>query len=148
MSAVVVSSDLPATPDEVWAVVMDPQRLGEWVTIQDELLSADDGPPRVGFRLEQRYVIRGAPVKVRWWLDTCEPPRHAHWKGKGPAGAKAEIEYRLEPLPDGTTRFHYHNDFRAPMGPLGALASRALMGGVPEREAHASLARLQRLLQA
>ncbi|MDX8151173.1 SRPBCC family protein [Patulibacter brassicae] len=150
MSAVVVFRDLPATPERVWEVVMDPHQFGAWVTIQDELLSADEGAPRVGFAMAQRYVIRGAKVKVSWKLRELDPPRWADWHGKGPAGAKAFISYRLEPLPqeDGTThtRFHYSNEFRAPMGPLGAVASKALMGGVPEREAHASLDRLAALL--
>ena len=49
---------------------------------------------------------------------------------------------------NGGTRFEYENEFKAPMGPLGAAASRALVGGVPEREAQASLKQLKALLEA
>ena len=43
-------------------------RLGEWVTIHRELLSADPGPPRKGMRMQQRMSLRGAPFKVTWEL--------------------------------------------------------------------------------
>ena len=56
------------------------------------------------------------------------------WKGRGPAHSHAETEYRLTAV-DGGTRFAYRNVFKAPLGALGALASRALVGGLPEREA-------------
>jgi uncharacterized protein YndB with AHSA1/START domain len=145
MTAVQATIDLPAPPERVWDLVMDPHQLERWVTIHRELLRADDGPPRKGFEMEQRRAIRGAPVTVTWELDTVEHPTRATWNGKGPARATAFIEYRLEPIEEGT-RFHYTNDFTPPMGVLGRVASRALMGGVPEREANASLERLRDLL--
>lgn len=145
MSAVSASVDLPAPADEVWSIVMDPYQLERWVTIHRELLSADDGPPRVGFKMRQRYAIRGAPVPVSWVLTDVDPPHTARWVGTGPARAKALIEYRLLPI-DGGTRFQYTNEFQPPMGPLGRVASKALMGEVPDREAHASLERLKDLI--
>lgn len=145
MTAVVATIDLPAPPEQVWDLVMDPHSLERWVTIHRELLSADDGPPVKGFSMEQRMAIRGAPVTITWELDETDPPHRATWNGKGPARATAYIEYRLEEI-EGGTRFHYTNDFTPPMGVLGRVASRALMGGVPEREANASLERLRDLL--
>jgi uncharacterized protein YndB with AHSA1/START domain len=147
MSAVRATIDLPASPEDVWALIMDPQRLQAWVTIHRELVSADDGPPRHGFRMTQRMAIRGAPVTVTWTLDEVDAPRKATWSGAGPAGSTASIEYRLEAI-DAGTRFHYTNDFRPPMGLLGKVASRALMGGTPDREAEASLQRLRTLFPA
>lgn len=147
MNAVRATIDLPAPPQEVWDLVMDPHQLERWVTIHRQLLSADDGPAAVGFRMGQRLSIRGAPVSVQWVLDDSDPPRRATWTGTGPAKASALIEYELEEIPEGT-RFRYTNDFRAPGGALGRVASRALMGGVPEREAQASLERLRSLFSA
>ena len=60
----------------------------------------------------------------------------------------AEIEYRLAPGDGGGTRFDYRNEFRPPLGSLGSLASRALVRGLPQREADASLARLKALVEA
>ncbi len=142
---VVTQIELAATPEEVWAVVMDVDRLGEWVSIHRKLGKHSDGPPRVGSYMEQTLALRGAPFKVSWELVRCDAPHRAEWAGKGPARSKAETGYRLEAI-DGGTRFHYRNEFKAPMGPLGAVASKALVGGLPEKEAHASLANLKKLL--
>jgi hypothetical protein len=90
--------------------------------------------------------IRGATFKVRWELERCDAPRHAVWRGKGPAGSHAQTEYRLTDV-DGGTRFAYRNSFEPPLGPLGAAAGRALMGDVPEREARASLKALKALIE-
>jgi len=45
------------------------------------------------------------------------------------------------------TRFNYRNEFHPPLGPLGAVAGRALVGHLPRREADASLARLKALVE-
>lgn len=147
MTAVEASIELPAPPHEVWPVVLDPHRLHEWVTIHRSLSSADSGPPRTGFRMSQLMTIRGVPVPVSWVLRECEAPHLARWEGRGPAGARARIEYRLDPSANGT-RFVYTNEFSAPMGPLGRIAANALVGGTPEREAHASLEQLRKLIDA
>ena len=77
----------------------------------------------------------------------CEHPFHAEWHGRGPARSHAETEYRLTANDRGGTHFGYRNEFRAPLGPLGAVASRALVGGLPRREADASLLRLKALAE-
>jgi len=80
-------------------------------------------------------------------LVRCERPFHAEWHGRGPARSHAETEYRLTANDHGGTHFGYRNDFRGPLGPLGAIASRALVGGLPKREADASLQRLKALVE-
>ena len=84
--------------------------------------------------------------RVHWELDTCDEGAHAHWIGHGPARSHAEIEYHLAPI-EGGTRFDYRNEFRPPLGSLGAFASRAIVRGLPQREADASLARLKALVE-
>lgn len=148
MSEVRTSIEIDAPPDVVFDVALDPRRLADWVTIHRELLSADDGPPHEGMKMEQRLTLRGAAFTVKWTLEACERPVHAEWKGRGPARSKAETEYALEALPGGRTRFSYRNDFKAPLGPLGAVAGSALVGGLPEKEAIASLGRLKLLVEA
>jgi len=145
MSTVSVSTDIPASPREVWDTVMDPQRLGEWVTIHRSLQRADSGPPRVGYEMDQQIHLRGVNLEVHWRLAACEPCELAVWEGRGPARSRARIEYLLRPFAGGT-RFDYRNEFRPPLGPIGALASRALVGGISEREARRTLERLGELL--
>jgi len=141
MSLVTVSIHIPAPVQKVWDMVMDPNRLGDWVSIHRKLLHSDEGRPRVGFEMDQQIHMRGVSLDVHWKLVDCDPCRRAVWEGRGPARSRAHTEYVLSPERDGT-RFDYRNEFHAPLGPIGALASRALVGGIPEREAHRTLERL------
>jgi uncharacterized protein YndB with AHSA1/START domain len=146
MSLVAVEIDIEAPPEKVWDYIMDPARTREWVTIVRGIDHVDDGPLRRGFRMDQTLCLRGVKFKVHWTLDELDAPHFARWEGHGPARSKAFIEDRLSAR-NGGTRFDYRNEFRTPFGPLGAVASRALVGGIPEKEAHASLRQLKRILE-
>ena len=54
MSLVTASIRIDAAPAEVWQMVMDPERLGDWVTIHRRLVRADSGPARVGFTVSKK----------------------------------------------------------------------------------------------
>ena len=147
MSRVSASISIAAPPERVWETVMDPRRLQSWVTIHRALLDADSGPPSVGYKMDQRIHLRGVTLEVRWELVECVPCRRAVWEGRGPARSRAHTEYLLAP-DDGGTRFDYHNEFHAPLGPIGAIVSRALVGGIPQREANRSLAALKEQIES
>jgi uncharacterized protein YndB with AHSA1/START domain len=142
MSRVTASIHIDAPPAQVWKVVMDPSCLGEWVTIHRRLVRADDGPARVGYTMDQQLHLRGVNIEVHWTLADCKPEELAVWEGRGPARSRAHTEYVLK-AQDGGTRFDYRNEFHTPLGPIGAIVSRALVGGIPEREANRTLARLR-----
>jgi uncharacterized protein YndB with AHSA1/START domain len=146
LSVVAATIRIDAPPERVWAMVMDPSCLGEWVTIHRKLIGADDGPPREGFEMDQHIHLRGVGLEVHWKLVECRPYELAVWEGRGPARSRARTEYVLVPDGDGT-RFDYRNEFRPPLGPVGAIVSRALVGGIPEREARRTLERLRARLQ-
>lgn len=146
MSLVTASIAIAAPPTQVWKIVMDPLHLGEWVTIHRKLVHADDGPPRVGYTMDQQIHMRGVSLEVHWTLVDCRPGQLAVWEGRGPARSHAHSEYILR-AQDGGTRFDYRNEFRPPLGPVGALVSRALVGGMPEREAMRTLERLRAYLE-
>jgi len=144
MGAVTAEIQIDAPPEEVWAVALDPTKLGDWVTIHRKLNDCDEGPARLGFTMVQTMEIRGAPLKVTWELVTCDTPHVAQWEGRGPAGSRAQTGYRLE-AHDGGTLFHYSNEFFPPMGIIGRVAQRAIAGDLPQSEALASLKQLQQL---
>jgi carbon monoxide dehydrogenase subunit G len=146
MSLITATIHIAATPRQVWDMVMDPKRLHEWVTIHRNLVSADNGPPRVGYRMDQQIHLRGVNLEVHWELIDCKETALAVWEGRGPARSRARTEYHLNGDADGT-RFDYRNEFRAPFGPVGAIVSRALVGGIPEREAKKTLVRLRTQLE-
>lgn len=147
MDEVVTSVHIDAPVEEVWAACMDPELLPEWVTILVRMRGHSDGPLRTGFKMEQRLCLRGVPFNVSWTLVEHDEPAVAVWHGKAPARARAETEYRLS-AEGGGTRFDYRNAFRPPLGPLGGIVGGALVGGLPLREADASLAKLKALVES
>jgi uncharacterized protein YndB with AHSA1/START domain len=146
MSLVTASIHIAAPPGDVWKTVMNPSYLGEWVTIHRKLVHADDGPARVGYTMDQQIHLRGVSLEVHWTLVQCRADELAVWEGRGPARSRAHSEYVLS-AEHGGTRFDYRNEFRPPLGPVGALVSRALVGGMPEREANRTLERLRAYLE-
>jgi uncharacterized protein YndB with AHSA1/START domain len=147
MSLVTASTWIAVKPAEVWKLIMDPHRLSDWVTIHRRLLHADDGPARVGYEMDQQIHLRGVSLEVHWTLIDVRLDELAVWEGRGPARSRARSEYILSPERDGT-RFDYRNEFRPPLGPVGAIVSRALVGGMPEREARRTLDRLRTHLES
>lgn len=146
MSVVIASIDIAAPMEDVWEHVMNPALVGEWVTIVDRIDRADPGPIRAGFQMTQTLCLRGMHFKVHWTLEDVDAPRFARWEGRGPARSTAVTENRLTER-DGRTHFDYRNEFRTPFGPLGAAASRVIVGGIPDKEANASLRRLREILE-
>ena len=148
MTLVTASIEIDAPREEVYDLMLDPERLDEWVTIHRRVNRADGGAPREGYEMEQTLCLRGANFKVRWTLTEHERPERATWEGRGPAHSYARTSYRLLSLDGGVTRFEYENEFKPPGGFIGAAASRVLVGGVPQREANRSLRRLKELIES
>lgn len=147
MSGVRATIEINAPPERVFAAAMAPERTPDWVTIVLRVEQHDSGVLREGYKMRQRLCLRGVPFTVEWELMKLDAPHFARWEGKGPARSTAIIENRLQETAAGT-HFTYSNEFKTPFGPLGAVASGALMGGVGEREATASLVRLKALVES
>jgi uncharacterized membrane protein len=147
VTLVIASIEIDAPREKVYDLALDPARLDEWVTIHRRVNSRDAGPPREGYEMNQTLHLRGANFKVSWTLTEADRPDRATWEGRGPAHSYARTSYGLRALDGDRTRFDYENEFKAPGGIFGAAASRVLVGGVPDREAHNSLKRLKALLE-
>jgi uncharacterized protein YndB with AHSA1/START domain len=136
---------IDASPEDVYSTLMDPDCLGEWVTIQDELLEAPEGDLEKGSELVQRCKVAGQKFKLRWKVEQADRPNKAIWTGKGPLGAKARVTYKLTPN-DGGTTFSYRNQYDLPGGPAGKLAGKAIVGA-SGNEADKTLKRLKKLVE-
>lgn len=137
---------LAAGPEQVWATVMDPSLLERWVTAHDSYKGAGAGPLEAGDRFTQRLRLAGTPFKVKWRVVEADEPSLARWEGKGPAGSKADVIYRLT-VENGGTRFDYENIFALPGGPVGKAAGGLLVAAPGAREARKSLERLRALIE-
>ena len=136
---------IDAAPEDVYAKLMDPDCLGEWVTIQDELLEAPDGDLTKGSELVQRCKVAGQRFKLKWKVESADRPNKTVWKGRGPFGSKAKVTYDLAEN-NGGTDFTYTNEYSLPGGPLGRVAGRAVVGA-SGAEADKTLKRLKKLIE-
>src|SRR5579863_4271043 len=139
MSTVHAQIVIAAPPLAVWDTIMDPQRLGEWVTIHRSVKVKSPDPTAEGAEMDQVLHVVGMSFKVHWTLEHVRAPRQAEWEGRGPALSRAVIRYRLEGDEDGPTTFDYVNEFHPPGGALGNMASKVVVAHISEREAHESL---------
>ena len=136
--------DLPASPDRVYEILMDPARLGDWVTIHERF---EDAPDRLaqGSNMTQKRKVAGQRFTVRWTVTQAERPSKVTWEGRGPAGTSARVVYDLDER-DGGTRFTYLNEYELPGGAAGRIAGRAISAAAG-REVERSLERLRKLLE-
>ena len=147
MSKVEVEIQIDAPIDEVFALAMDPHQTMAWVTIARQVKDVKGDPTAEGFEMKQQLCLRGVPFWVKWDLVEADAPRFARYEGRGPMRSKAFIENHLTESGAGTL-YRYVNEFKAPFGPLGSTAEKVVAGGVPEREARASLENLKQLAES
>jgi carbon monoxide dehydrogenase subunit G len=137
--------DIPAPPEKVYEVVMDPRRLGDWVSVHESLEEAPDGELEKGSELVQCLKLAGRRFHVHWKVVQADCPVRVVWEGQGPVHSHAQVVYEFEREGDGT-RFSYMNQYDLPGGPLGKLAGRSV-SGIAGKEASRTLERLKNLLE-
>ncbi len=113
---------------------MDPQRLGDWVTIHRRLDQRGRGHRRVGYEMGQQIHLRGVSVDVHWQLSSAA--RAPCGVGGPRAGALAGAapnmpSHRPTAAPSLTTE----TSSTRRSGRSAPSSARALVGGIPEREA-------------
>src|SRR5579875_1231660 len=148
MSTVSARIEIDAPIERVWETVMDPSRLGDWVSIHKSVANVSDNPLRKGSTMDQTMQVRGLTFRVHWTLMAVDSPCRAEWEGGGPARSTAVIRYELSSDGDGRTCFEYTNEFHPPGGRLGSVAGRMIVGATSQREANTSLSRLKALVES
>ncbi len=137
--------DIAAPPDVVYEVVMDPRRLGDWVTIHQSLEDAPEGQLERGSTLSQCLKLAGQRIKVRWTVVENDRAARVVWEGREPMRSKAKVIYELAPNGAGT-RFSYTNEYDLPGGPVGRMAG-PMVKRMTTGELDASLERLRGLVE-
>ena len=137
--------DIAASADDIYRVIMDPQRLKDWVSIHQKL---EDAPKslRKGSTLTQSLKLAGRKFKVDWTVVENDRPTHVVWEGKGPLGSKAKAVYEFAESGDGTTHFTYMNEYDLPGGALGKMAGPAVRK-VTGKELDTSLENLRSIVE-
>jgi uncharacterized protein YndB with AHSA1/START domain len=125
MASVEIRRSIAAAPDEVWAVLANIERQGEWMVDVHTLRVVSEQKQGVGTVMHVRSRLFGLPVVrdvmevVRW-----EPPRRIDIVHRGSFhGAGSFV---LEPR-DGETVFTWTEEFTPPLGMVGEVAFRLVV---------------------
>jgi uncharacterized protein YndB with AHSA1/START domain len=145
MAKVQTSIDIAAPVQDVWELVTDLPRLGDWVSVHRDFPELPPAEVTEGVSFKQTLAVAGTPFAVQWTAVEVDGPKRLRWEGTGPAGTTARTTYSLSAA-SGGTRFTYENEFKLPAGEVGEAAS-GVVAGHAEREADASLARLKQLAE-
>jgi carbon monoxide dehydrogenase subunit G len=141
------SIEIEAPAAAVWDVVMDPTRLGEWVSAHKSV-EWSSGDLKKGDSFRQTLRLGGVDSKIEWTVVELDRPDRAVWEGRGPARSVAHVVYELQEPRKGVTDFAYVNSFELPGGPVGRLAGRVASSSKGRKEAEKSLAALKTLIES
>jgi uncharacterized protein YndB with AHSA1/START domain len=124
MTVVEATTEIDATPEEVWKVVADPRNLKRW----DRRVIRVEGVPQGGLRQGSTYTtvmgFMGARAKVP--ANVLELRKDQYSKIHLGGLIDAVIETSVTPLDSGRTRLHHRIDYRFKGGALGEIAAHAV----------------------
>jgi hypothetical protein len=146
MAKLDVSVFIRATPERVWEIIADLPSQATWMVDVRKLEVVSEQRSGTGALLRVTSELFGLPlVKDTMLITTWQPPARYDVEHKGQfSGSGAFI---LEPAPGGTV-FRWLEDFEPPLGPLGELGFKLVVGPHMRRVFGRSLANVRRLAEA
>jgi hypothetical protein len=146
MAKLDVSVFIRATPERVWEIIADLPSQATWMVDVRKLEVVSEQRSGTGALLRVTSELFGLPlVKDTMLITTWQPPARYDVEHKGQfSGTGAFI---LEPAPGGTV-FRWLEDFEPPLGPLGELGFKLVVGPHMRRVFGRSLANVRRLAEA
>ena len=133
---------VPASPEDAWAVASDLSRFDEWLTLHDGWRG--DVPARIesGTTLTSVVKVMGLRNRIRWVVDSYEPPATLEITGRGMGGVHVALSLSIRPA--GAERSKVLVDAevtgRPVFGPVGMAIGRAVRADL--RRSVAALAEL------
>ncbi|MEV6397403.1 SRPBCC family protein [Streptomyces sp. NPDC051907] len=86
-----------SSPAEVWSLLSDGHRYGEWVTGTQQVLAADPHWPDVGARLRVRVGVGSLTLEDTCVVRICDPQRRLELEAKADPFGAARIAMNLIP---------------------------------------------------
>ena len=124
MTTIRHSTEIDATPQEVWDIVGDPRNLPQW---NKHILAVHEVPP-TGLKPGARYwtEMGGFGVRFRILAEVIEldPPTYSWIRLTGPL--QASVRTWVHPAGNGRALLEHEVDYHVRGGPLGEIIARAL----------------------
>jgi uncharacterized protein YndB with AHSA1/START domain len=146
MIAIRKSADVNTSPEQVFTLLTDLDRLPEWSTVTVATHDAPSGELRQGDTFRQTLRVVGKQIDAQWTVTELDRPRHVAYEATGPAGAWLRMAQTVESSSEGS-RVSVEIDYELPGGAIGGVAS-SLMERRNEREVEHSLHNLADLAES
>ncbi|MBC7973966.1 MAG: SRPBCC family protein [Myxococcales bacterium] len=138
--------DVAATPEAVFAVLTDLDRLPEWATIvADTRDVSDDRPLQTGCTFRHTIRVMGQELDTDWQVTELGSGRLLAYEASSALGGRLGMTQTIMPRAGGST-VRLEVDYDLPGGFLGDLLDVAVLEAQNEREAERSLQNLKALL--
>jgi acetyl-CoA C-acetyltransferase len=116
-----------AGTEQVFAVLVDPARMPDWVLQHAGWIDGQPAAFTEGVRFRQRIRLMGVPSEVRWTVTGVVPGRAIWFEGTAPMGISVGFYLSVTPAGAGSVvRFDGGVEGGSADGPLGAMVARNL----------------------
>jgi carbon monoxide dehydrogenase subunit G len=134
--------EFSASPEQVWGIVSDPSRFGEWLGMHKSWKGEAPTEFTKGAQATAVVSLLNMPNTITWTVAEYEPARTVTLTGTGMAGVKVAITLDVEPN-DAGSQMSLAADFEGQMivGAIGAAIEKA-----GRQELDESMARLASLV--
>jgi uncharacterized membrane protein len=139
------TTEVNASPDRVFSLLTDLDRLPEWATIVVETRDVSALPLRAGCTFRQTLRVVGREVESEWRVTELEHDRRVAYEAMAPGGGSMTMRQTVAPR-DAGSQIELEIDYELPGGLLGELVDRAFVEEQNEHEADRSLRNLKELL--
>ena len=145
MTEIHKSTDVNASPEDVFTLLTDLDRLPDWSTITVATHGAPNQPISKGDTFRQTLRVIGRELDTEWTVTELDRPRHVAYEATGPAGTRLRMAQTVEASGDGS-RVSFELDYDLPGGAVGGLAS-PVIERRSEREVEHSLHNLKDIVE-
>jgi uncharacterized protein YndB with AHSA1/START domain len=124
MSVVRASEVVEASPQEVWAVISDPNNLPLWNRRIREVRDVPEHGLKEGTTYWTRLSFLGVSARVDAEVEEVDPPRFSRIRLTGPV--EATVRTWVSPAGAGRSRLEHEIEYHLRGGPVGELLARGL----------------------
>jgi carbon monoxide dehydrogenase subunit G len=92
-----VSKEIAASQDKVWALISDPSRFQEWLSVHTKWKAAPPATLSKGATMSEVLTIMGMANTIDFTVEEYDAPNTTKFSGTGMAGAKISFTLNVEP---------------------------------------------------
>ncbi|MBW3577274.1 MAG: SRPBCC family protein [Actinobacteria bacterium] len=147
MAQIQESVEIERTPQEVFEVLTDLDRLVLWATMVVENHDLPDGPLQSGDSFRQTLRVAGLNLETEWTVLEVDPPRQVMYEAQAAGGGRLHMAQRVTEAGAGC-RVEVDVDYDLPGGFLGEALDRLYVERRNQREAKHTLENLKDLMES